>query len=144
MLSACRRPGAREHIFSAIPAHDVPPATSTCHGKPRIDHSSHDISPSCRGGSSHAERQRPPHCQQAVRRSVSKPIGRAAPRSARIRSATLSIHDDSISQLTLTAAKDYASDCHVLLLSRGTVTDLVMGRLAFVGRVDISSRPPAS
>ena len=42
-----------------------------------------------------------------------------------------------MSQLTLTAAKDYASDCHVLLLSCGTVTDLLMERLAFVGRVDI-------
>ena len=40
-----------------------------------------------------------------------------------------------MSQLTLTAAKEYASDCHVLLLSRGTVTDLVIERLAFVGRV---------
>ncbi len=40
-----------------------------------------------------------------------------------------------MSKLTLTATKEYASDCHVLLSSRGTVTDLVMERLAFIGWV---------
>ena len=47
----------------------------------------------------------------------------------------MNIQADSMSQLTLTAAKEYASDCHVLLSSRGTVTDLVMERLAFIGWV---------
>ena len=45
-----------------------------------------------------------------------------------------------MSQLTLTAAKEYASDCHVLLSSRGTVTDLVMARLAFIGSVGIPTK----